>query len=67
MGVFCFGWKWKWARVGTYRESDGAGVGGEILLDRTGDAELVAGSDHPESHRRIAADPAVNLVVLVLY
>lgn len=50
----------------TYGESDGAGMGGEILLDRTGNPELVGGSDHPESHRRITADPAVNLVVLVL-
>lgn len=41
-------------------------MGGEVLLEGAAGSELIAGSDQPESHRRIAADPTVHLAVLVV-
>lgn len=50
----------------TYRESDGANMGSEVLLDRPSCTELVAGRDHPEPCWRVPAYPTMYYVVLVL-
>lgn len=53
-------------RIVAYVECGWSDMGSEVLLDRPGGVRLVAGCDHPESHRRMAADPSVHLVLLVL-
>lgn len=52
--------------IDTYREGDGANVGGEVLLDRPSCSELITGSDHPKSCWWVPANPTVHSVVLVL-
>lgn len=56
---------WKLAEK-THGERNWPDVGSEVLLDGPSGAELVAGRDHPEAHRWVAADPSVHPVVLVL-
>lgn len=55
----------RWDR-GTYREGNGARMGGKVLLVGAGCTEFVAGCYHPESNGWIIAYPPMNLVVFVL-